>query len=516
MKTKSLPVFENNKFIFTVLVLAPLFLYLKSIFFDFTPMDEQWMIVNNAAFLESIESFKGAYTMPLLGLYYRPFFLMTIISDFHIGKLSPYIYHLSNLLWHLLSVILVYRFLLLAKVDKKPAFIYSLIFSVHPVMLHAVAWVPGRNDVMLCVFTLASLINLLKYLHDQKKKFFFLHLLFFTCALLTKENAVVLPVIFLVTCFAYRGIRNKDLYLAGSWILLSIGWFLLRRHFVTMPAASYDLVATVKNFVAGLLIFTGKVFFPIKQSVFPTLKNSSVIPGILALITMLLLYFKPGIQNKKIAALGLVIFFALLVLPVWYGATKGNGEHYEHRTYASAIGILLFLSQVKFNINSKNFLYASLIVVVLFSVRTYTRMNVYKDKISFLKEAIKDTPDYYYFQYQMANYLYSIGDYAKSIPYYNRSIELRPDKISIYVSRGTSYYSLKMYNEAIFDFTKAINGAPFNPVYYLNRCISYNKTGDVENAYKDMEVLVKCCNNDIPPDLKMDVIQKWHVINSKQ
>jgi hypothetical protein len=197
MKNTQASFFENKTITFLILLLPAALVYAKSLAFDFTSMDEQWMIVKDADFLSKWKNIKVTFQQPTAEVYYRPLFMISLITDFHLAKLSPFIYHFTNLCLHLFCVALLYQFLVLIKADKKAALLFSVLFSVHPVLLHAVAWIPGRNDLMLGVFTLLAFIYLLKYLSELKAKFLILHLLFFICALFTKENAIVLPFIFM-------------------------------------------------------------------------------------------------------------------------------------------------------------------------------------------------------------------------------------------------------------------------------------------------------------------------------
>lgn len=88
------------------------------------------------------------------------------------------------------------------------------------------------------------------------------------------------------------------------------------------------------------------------------------------------------------------------------------------------------------------------------------------------------------------------------------AIELRPDKAELYSNRGSCEFALRMYPEAIRDFSEAINRSEFKMEYYLNRCVVYNKINDVANALKDYEVLKKCCSTQIPASLENDLKAK--------
>ncbi len=477
--------FENKTYTVLALILPSLFLYFKSLKYDFTSMDEQWMILKNTSLLENWSSIKDAFTKPIAEVYYRPLFVISLIADYHFGKISPFVYHFTNLVFHLSCVFLLFRFLTLSQVSKKVAFAFALLFSVHPIVLHAVAWIPGRNDLMLCFFTLLSLINLNKFIIVGKTNFLILHFVFFICALFTKESAIILPFIYIATYYTFKGFSKKIMPLIASWLIISIAWFMLRNSIINylLPIET-NFLSSIKNFFLAFLLFIGKAIFPIKQSVLPTLKNSTVVVGISSICILVFATFKLGINNKKIAFLGLFIFIMMLIIPLWFGATKSSGEHYEHRLYTSLIGLFLFFSSLKFNPNSKTFNYVVSILMFSFAIKTFMRMDVYKNKMSFTESGIKEAPDYYLFYVTKGEDFYRKKDFNNALTFFNKAIELRSDKGDIYSNRGSANFSLGLIKEAIADFTQAINKSEFKMEYYLNRCIALNKINDTQNAMK--------------------------------
>jgi tetratricopeptide (TPR) repeat protein len=517
MKKKSGDVFDNNIKILLGLILPVFMLYAKSLHFDFTTLDEQWMIVRNGDYLKNPDSLREAFTKPLAFLYYRPLLLVSIILDYQLGQLSPFIYHFSNLIYHIISVLLLYRLLNLLNVPRKNAYFFSLLFSLHPIALHAVAWIPGRNDSLLCIFTLSAFIFLIRYLDQPKIKFIFLHLLFFICALLTKENAVLLPLIFFTICLAYKNTGRKKLVIfILVWLCISFGWLLLRNNIVeNFPATGLSMGTSIASSIAAFLLFTGKTILPFQQSVLPIVSNSSLVPGILTLAVLLILVFRPGLKDRKIAFLGLVIFITLLAVPVWFGATRSGNEHYEHRAYTSMAGLILFFSQVKFNFNSSLFKYIAAALLVFFSVKTWVRMNVYKDKYNFVENAVKERPDFYLFHFQMGEALHSLKKDREAIPYFNTALSMRPDLAKIYNGRGSSYYYTSRYQEAIEDFNVAIEKSKaFVPDYFLNRGLAFYMLGDIKNSMRDIVKLSKCCRSIIPPAFEKSLIEKWNELLS--
>jgi len=508
--------FENKIYVLLGLILPALLLYFKSLSYGFSPMDEQWMILKNSSFLNDWNNIKNAFTKPMAEIYYRPLFMVSLIIDYHLGKLSPFIYHFTNLFFHLSCVVLLYKYLVLIQVQKKLAFSFGLLFSLHPIMLHAVAWIPGRNDVMLCFFVLLSLIYLQKFISENKLQFIFLHFLFFGCALFTKENAIVLPLIYCATYFTFKDFKSKKIIkLIVLWFIVCVLWFVLRYSIVNyMLPIETNFISSIKNFVFALILFIGKAFLPFQQSVLPTIKNSNIIFGLMSLFAIAFMIYKLGINNSKIAFLGIFIFFSLLAIPIWFGATKSSGEHYEQRIYTSIIGLFLFLSTLKINIYSKTFNYFIIIAVCWFAIKTFIRMDVYKSALSYANCGIKECPNYYLFYVTKGEDYYSKKEYNNALTFFSEAIKLRPDKADIFSNRASTYFKMGLLNEAIFDYSSAINKSKFRAEYYLNRCIVYNKVNDNKNAIKDLQVLQKCCSDLIPQKLKEDVLNKNLIITS--
>lgn len=505
--------FFDNKFkVYTALLLPAFIIYFKTFWFDFTILDEQYLITENGPFLEHWSDAWRWFTTAIQKVYYRPLLMLSIVLDYHIGGSSPFIYHISNLLMHLLCVALLYRLLAFFNVQKGVAFVFSLLFSVHPVMLHAVAWVPGRNDLLLCMFSLLALIYLNKYLIEAKKKFYVLHLLFFICALLTKENAIVLPLIFAANIYVHQQRKSWSLFfsLLLCWVIISAGWYALRNAVIESPTgASANMQEVVRNFIPAFLLYTGKALLPIRQSVFPTLENASFIPGALTVMFLVILCFKPGLKNKKVAAFGLLMYFVLLLIPVWFGAARRNGEHYEHRMYTSAVGMVLFLSQVKFNTGSKIFMFVIMALLFAFVIKTSLRMTVYENKTTFTNAGLKECPQNYLFQYKKAEMFFSEGNYAAAIAHCGKALQARPDRSEIYCNRGAAYLKINKPDSAIHDFTRAIKLLPSETSYYLARCTAYITTGDTVKAMKDFMALRRLDPNSIPPGLEQVITNNW-------
>lgn len=501
----------NKAKTYLILVLFPIAIYVKSLFYDFSPMDDQWMIIKNADILSDWKNIGTFFTKPLAGLYYRPLFSLSLMLDFQIGHTSPFIYHLSNLIYHLIAVILLYKLFVALGIETKTTILFCIIFSIHPALLHSVAWIPGRNDILLSIFALSSALYLIMYLQKKKTKFIFFHLFLFACAMLTKENAIILPLFFVGIIFYIEKNKKNFALFISSWLLIIIAWY-FARHAVVQSSLSLgnDSIESLKKFAMGLLLYIGKTTIPFQQSVFPTLKNSSIIYGVIVLAILIVTILKFGFKNKTLAILGLILFFSSLIIPVWYGATGNSGEHYEQRIYLPLIGLLVVISQVNFNQNSAMFKYVIVFLILIFSIKTFSRMAIYKTENSFIEAGLKEAPEYYFFYAVKGDNLLKQKKYLEAITYYNSAIKIQPTRPQLFSSRGYAYNEIGKMTEAIADFSKSIDFSKGNPDMYLNRCLAYKKAGDYENALKDLNILKQNSPQTIPPGLEQELTQLFY------
>ncbi len=82
-------------------------------------------------------------------------------------------------------------------------------------------------------------------------------------------------------------------------------------------------------------------------------------------------------------------------------------------------------------------------------------------------------------------YYHEEGNYEQAIGEYTKAIEINPNYAEAYNNRGLSFYNQTKYEQAITDYTKAIE---LNPKYadaYNNRGIVYYDQGQHNQAIKD-------------------------------
>src|SRR5213078_4351825 len=139
--------------------------------------------------------------------HYIPLTWMTLGMDYLLWGMSPFGYHLTSLLLHATNAgvfyFLVLRILTFALSNRALALsagFAALVFAIHPLRVESVAWATERRDVLSGLFYLLTILAYLRACErmDRGRRWYWLSLALFICALLSKSMVVNLPVVLLI------------------------------------------------------------------------------------------------------------------------------------------------------------------------------------------------------------------------------------------------------------------------------------------------------------------------------
>jgi tetratricopeptide (TPR) repeat protein len=144
--------------------------------------------------------------------HYVPLSWMTLGLDYVLWGMNPAGYHAVNLLLHAANAVILFflsrRVFRLAGIERSgdslaaaaPAAFAALVFAVHPLRVESVAWITERRDMVALAFSLASVLCYLRShdAHSRFRRWYWLSVATFVCALLSKATAVMLPATLLV------------------------------------------------------------------------------------------------------------------------------------------------------------------------------------------------------------------------------------------------------------------------------------------------------------------------------
>ena len=481
--------------------------YFNTISFTFSPIDDPGLIEKRISYLTDYTNILEVFTTPLemasATYFYRPILELSFMIDAFIGQGKPWSFHASNLIYHIITVFLLFNVLLMIGTNKLYAFVTSMFFAIHPTNISIISWIPARNDSLLAIVLLFSLISYDTYLKLDLKKNYIIILLTFFIALLTKENAVVIPII-LISYHILIKRKNLDKLLKPilGWVIVFGLWFLLRTY------AFIDISSTLNirepgeiliNTAITSLMYVGKIIYPFHQSIMPNIIDTPILPNIIMTLVLIALYIYAWKTNKSYTLFGLIIIFSIISIPLFWGTVMGMANAFEHRIYIIIIGVIFSLSRIKYSeILSRSFITTAIVLFLLiYSVTSISRSAVYADEQSFTESVVNESPSIWQAHALIADYYAKTPNHHKAIEEYSIAIDMTtdPNPNTLIYSRGTQYQNIRDFTHALEDYSIIILRDPeFSDVYY-NKGLIHKELGDYQLAISNISHAISLDSN---------------------
>ncbi len=503
---KNNPKANWQKYLLPLIIILTLIIYIPSLFNDF--------IINwdDAGYIHEYEPIKSITLENLKIIFsdfykgnYHPLTTLFYAVEYSLVGVSPFLYHLNNLILHLINIVLIYIFIKKLSGEKIVAAFCALFFGIHPMHVESVAWISERKDVLYTFFFLLSLIMYQNYLSKagRKTKYYIVSIICFALSLLSKSAAVSLPlVLFLIDFFNKRALNFKN-------IIEKVPYFVLSIVFGLIAIASQDETGAIQNLTPlysvldrffivsyATINYLIKLFLPLNLSAmypYPQLENGFLpteyyIAGVaLIIVVSLFLIF---LRKNRNAVFGVLFFFAtialvLQILPV------GGAVLAERYTYVPYTGLFFALAMGyhKISTSTKNFAkklfpylkFIIIVAIIAFSFLTYARIKIWQDGETVFTDVIKKNPTLP-FAYGNRAFFYKKNElWDKTVKDYDKAISLNPEEKGLFAGRGEALYQLGRIEESARDFEKAYEQTPDDTDVLLGLANTYSSL----KRYKD-------------------------------
>ena len=394
---------------FLLAAVVPLLLYSRTVAFDFVRADDFDLIAGNQAFLADLSNVPRAFTRSYFEVegdlvqqktYYRPVAIVSFMLDAARGGADPAAYHLTNIVLHAAVTSLV---LLLAVAWGAPppaALAAALVFAVHPVNTQAVAWIAGRNDLLLAAFGLLSLIGWTRGAPG-------LHVVAFALAVFSKETGVL----FLVPALLHQTLilrapltRSRKVMLAIDAAIV-VSWMVLRSRALAgmPPEVTTDTLTVMAANAPQILAQLRKMLIPIGLNVAPGVQDRDLLLAAAALIALGIAAsrFLTGATTKLAAAWVLIFLVPTL--------TVAGLPAYEHRAYVPLMGLVIAFAIARRQLPTPNgqlprhrsgrslwelgvsrWVLTCAAVICVLAVTTFPRQDAFRNAFTYWTDAARD------------------------------------------------------------------------------------------------------------------------------
>lgn len=437
---------------------------------------------------------------------YRPIFMASFAFDYSLWKHNPFGYHLTNLLLHLLNVILIYFFISIITAPEirhkgflDLPFVSAFLFAIHPIHAESVTWIKNRSDLLALVFFLLSFIFFIKSGFQNKSKprilFYYTSLLCFILALFSKSMAITLPLILglYIICFVpreeYKGLLIKTLpffvckLLYIIFVLNVLGTVGLEGGIVRKISLYHNVLIVLKT--AGW--YLRLLVFPINLNADRpfSISGSFLEPGVFfsaILLVMLIVTAIKAFRYSKVTTFFL-LWIVLTLIPISNIIFLASRPIAEQRLYIPSVGFCILLAMGICFI--KRLTPALLIFLTMFYSYTLMERNLdWRDSITFWTETASASPNSCRAYNNLGTAYYDKELYQRAIDSYNKAIEVNPGFALTYNNMGVTYRDIgRDPDKAIASFEKAIELKPDYAEAYNNLGgLIYERLGQMDTA----------------------------------
>lgn len=484
---------QKNKFYIIGLLFFILAIYANAYTNGFL-LDDEFLLVKNR-FIDDIQYFWRIFTSSsTMGAggndsFYRPMQTLAYFVVCQIFGLSIPAFHALNIGLHIVNAILLFQ-LAVTKFKIRPwlAFSAALLWSSHPLHVEAVTYMSATADTLYSLFILAGLLSLERM---------WLALLFYVCALMSKESGVVfLPLaITLIAVHAKEPLKFKNYLRTWPLFVLTAVYLILRKTVLdfddtfsfypepniyteNMLFRFYTFLATLPKYFL-LLIWPEGLHMEREFPVF-TIWAWPVVAGAVILTVAILAVpfdYKRSVRGAALAAL----WFFMAHVPHTGVLLPVNSFFLEHWMYMPSMGLALgffwWLNSFK-NLNVKVVVGVSLAISLALGVCTFYQNRVWATPITFYEHILSVTKGTQRVHNNLGMAYSESNQSDRAIEHYLKAIEIKDSYPQVRHNLGEEYLKRGDVQSALVHLHRAVE---INPQFY--------------HSYKDLAMIYQRLGN---------------------
>ncbi len=479
----------------------------------FINLDDNAYITENHDIQRGInpESLKWALTAVVVSNWH-PLTLLSHMLDWQLFGIKASGHHLISLFLHIGSVLFLFLFLNKTTNNIWPSAFAAVVFALHPLRVESVAWAAERKDVLSMFFGMACIYAYAFYAERSKFSLYFLSLILFALALMSKPMLVTLPFVLMLLDYwplkrwqeaidePGRGFNSADRLIGEKvpFVLLAI-----ISSIITLWAqnkggalASVERLSfseRVINAIISYVAYLEKIFWPVNLAVFypyelfPLWKV--LISGfILIVITAVVLYY---IKKQPFLFVGWFWYLGTLI-PVIGLVQVGTQSMADRYTYLPSIGIAIMLVWFipllfkREDIRKRILIPVAIAVLAFLTVLTWQQCGYWKNSVELFNHALQVTKNNYLAHNNLGIALDEKGMTIEAIDHYSEALSIRPDYGPACFNRGNAYAALALKQQIVNDSSKTMREEPHYKIGYGERGDINDKLSLYRQTIKDL------------------------------
>ncbi|HOE33131.1 MAG TPA: tetratricopeptide repeat protein [Smithella sp.] len=487
---------------------------------DWTNWDDNLLVYENSLVREA--RFIDIFTKPADYNTYNPLVISSFALEWKLVGDRPFLYHFDNLILHLLCTGLVLLLFRRMGLSVWWSGVGALLFGIHPMRVESVAWITERKDVLYGFFYLSALLAYIRYIASGKAGYFLLTFCLFFLSLLSKGQAVALPFSLVLLDWYFgrkmngKAVMEKLIFFAMALLVGLLGTtFFFQNVYKTIDSKA---IVNAFNFfeqtvLAGYAytIYILKFFIPyVTSTLYPVPPALHAGHWIGAITAVLIFLWALAVRFQyRFVTFGLLFFTfntLFLLMPFLANDTAYLNDRY---IYMACVGLAFAAAfsmqkmEERYPIRRLPVAATAVVVLLIFSVLTIKYIPVWKNSETLWTDVIEKYPRKISMAYfNRGNDRCVQNRYNDAIQDYTAAIDLNPQSLLAYQNRGLAYLISDDFNKALQDYNRYLAlrgpydaGGSERDVHLSNvlgnRGVIFSRMNQFEKAIADFNTAVK-------------------------
>jgi tetratricopeptide (TPR) repeat protein len=443
--------------------------------------------------------------------FYHPLTMLSLMLDAQIYGLHPGGYHLTNVLLHAATTVLLFLVLrrmmdpsteksvgaVAAQADTLwPSAFVAAVFALHPLRVESVAWVTERKDVLSGLFFVLTLGAYVRYARKPFSLARYLTVIFlFALGLLSKPSLVTVPFLLLLLDYwplvrmqpaaprsTFEVLRPLIIEKIPLFVLSAaacVTTILTQQHFLA-PVRELPLFSRAGYAAVSYVVYLRQMFYPRGLAVlYPFPQKGLPLPEVV-LALALLAAISVGVLALRRRCPYLIVgwlWYLGMLVPMLGVVHAGTVARADRFTYLAQIGMYIMMAWMVVELTaswrSRRWVLGGGALVVLAVLITCARAQTayWRDSETLWTHALACTPDSSVAQNNLGGALRQQGRLNEAIVHLQKAMAIDPNDEAVHNNLGNVLFQQGRVDEAIVHYQRALT---INP----NFAEAHNNMGD--------------------------------------
>jgi protein O-mannosyl-transferase len=425
---------------------------------------------------------------------WHPLTWLSHMLDCQLYGLHPGGHHLTNVLLHTATVILL--FLVLREMTGalwRSAFV-AAVFAIHPLRVESVAWVAERKDVLSGLFFMLTIGAYVRYARRQSSwGRYGLVMVLFAMGLMCKPMLVTLPaVLLLLDYWPLRRVESPGRLVMEKLPLLALSaasciTTILAQDKIMLTTESLSVAMRLQNALTACAVYLGQMVCPTGLAVLYPFPPNGPPRREVALAVVVMAGLSAVAWAARLARPWLLVgwvCYLVMLLPVLGIIQVGGQAHADRYTYLPQIGIYVALTWLVAEIRLSRLAIGTLmtVVIALLMVCAWQQTAYWQDSETLWTRTLDCTSDNAVARYDFGTFLLRKGNVDEAITQFRMALEIKPNYVDAHNNLGTAFLRKGGVYEAIAQYRMALQRKPNFPDAHNNLGTALQQMGDLAQA----------------------------------